>query len=144
MFVPPAEGGCPRSAHQVVWHAGHDHARVEQQRRLRVVGMRLVESRAPTAQEGALSPGRTRQAGVPKKLDARSPSGLPVYVRQKRVTTASLLSAWWSRREAESRCHCHQVGQGVGRHLPHYTAPVRLHGDLANAKVVPDLLIQKA
>ncbi len=53
-------------------------------------------------------------------------------------------SAWWSRREAESRCLCHQIGQGVGLHLPHDTAPVRLHGDLANAKVVPDLLIQKA
>ena len=54
------------------------------------------------------------------------------------------VSAWWSRREAESRCHCHQIGQGVGLHLPHYAAPVRLHGDLTNAKVVPDLLIQTA
>ena len=51
---------------------------------------------------------------------------------------------WRCGREAESRSHCHQVGERVSFHLPHDTASVCLHRDLANAKVAPDLLVQKA
>ena len=47
-------------------------------------------------------------------------------------------------RQAESRGHPHQVGQGLGLHLPHHLASVGLHGDFADAELGADLLVQPA
>jgi hypothetical protein len=47
-------------------------------------------------------------------------------------------------RDAEPCSHVHQLGQGRGLHLAHHLAPVRLHGDLADAELGTDLLVQKA
>ena len=45
-------------------------------------------------------------------------------------------------RDAELRRHSHEVGKGVGLHLLHYFATVRLHCDLADAELSTNLFIQ--
>ena len=44
---------------------------------------------------------------------------------------------------AESRGHCHQIGERVGLHLVHHFAAVCLHRDLAYAEFPTDLFIQQ-
>src|SRR5580704_6180592 len=46
--------------------------------------------------------------------------------------------------EAESRGHSHQVSQRAGLHFSHHLPTVSLHGDLADAELATDLLIQQA
>src|SRR5882762_6169437 len=93
----------------------------------------------------------------PDTESSASPQSRPSVLLQasslKRRTEAAVCSrsharfgilSWRCGRGAESRGHCHQVGEGIGFHLPHDTASVRLYRDLANAQVAPNLFVQKA
>src|SRR5260370_36514793 len=57
---------------------------------------------------------------------------------------------WWgkviARRtcKAESRGHCHQIGERVSLHLSHHLTSVGLYRDLANVELATDLFIQQA
>jgi hypothetical protein len=44
--------------------------------------------------------------------------------------------------QAECGGHRHQLGKGVGLHLAHHLASVRLDRDFADAKFSADLLVQ--
>src|SRR5207253_5797000 len=46
--------------------------------------------------------------------------------------------------KAESRGHCHQIGERVSLHLSHHLTPVCLHCDLADVELATDLFIQQA
>src|SRR5438128_1895635 len=47
-------------------------------------------------------------------------------------------------RKAESRGHCHQIGERVSLHLSHHLTPVGLYRDLADVELATDLFIQQA
>src|ERR1700733_10506 len=49
-----------------------------------------------------------------------------------------------SSRKAELRGHLNQIGDGIGLHLFHDLASVRLHGNLADAQFAADLLVWPA
>jgi hypothetical protein len=73
-------------------------------------------------------------------VDTEASARRPAY-RESRVGQAS---AFRRRRQAETRGHCHQVGERVGIHFSHHLASVCLHRDLANAELETDLFIQQA
>src|SRR6266481_3683375 len=45
--------------------------------------------------------------------------------------------------KAESRGHCHQIGERVGLHLSHHLTPVCLYRDLADVELATNLFIQQ-
>jgi hypothetical protein len=47
-------------------------------------------------------------------------------------------------RKAESRGHCHQIGERVSLHLSHHLTSVGLYRDLADVELATDLFIQQA
>jgi hypothetical protein len=53
-----------------------------------------------------------------------------------------LVSSFWHSRELEPRGHLHQLSKGVGLHLLHHFAAMRLHCDLAYAELPANLFIQ--
>src|SRR6266481_6462995 len=65
---------------------------------------------------------------VPKRLMIR---------RSERVRARSTC-------KAESRGHCHQIGERVSLHLSHHLTPVCLYCDLADVELATDLFIQQA
>src|SRR6266481_3086897 len=65
---------------------------------------------------------------VPKK---------PMIRRSERVRARSTC-------KAESRGHCHQIGERVSLHLSHHLTPVCLYCDLADVELATDLFIQQA
>src|SRR5262245_7193972 len=48
------------------------------------------------------------------------------------------------RRHTEACSLCHEIGEGIGHHFSHHPTTVRLHGDLADAKLKTDLFVQHA
>ena len=46
-------------------------------------------------------------------------------------------------RDSKPRSHIYQVGKRGGFHLAHHAASVRLHGNLADAQLEANLLVQK-
>src|SRR5258706_757019 len=65
---------------------------------------------------------------VPKRLMIR---------RSERVRARSTC-------KAESRGHCHQIGERVSLHLSHHLTSVCLYCDLADVELATDLFIQQA
>src|SRR5437899_11244917 len=65
---------------------------------------------------------------VPKRLMIR---------RSERVRARSTC-------KAESRGHCHQIGERVSLHLSHHLTSVCLYCDLADVDLATDLLLQYA
>src|SRR6266478_2618985 len=61
----------------------------------------------------------------------------PMIKRSGRVRT-------WHTRKAESRGHCHQIGERVSLHLSHHLTSVCLYRDLADVELATDLFIQQA
>src|SRR5712675_3368503 len=61
----------------------------------------------------------------------------PMIKRSGRVRT-------WHTRKAESRGHCHQIGERVSLHLSHHLTSVCLYCDLADVELATDLFIQQA
>ena len=78
----------------------------------------------------------------PQQRDWRSEQALTSCRSTTQVETRRVMRIC-ERPQAEARGHRHQVGKRVGLHLAHHLTSVRLDGDLADAELAADLLVQQ-
>src|SRR5262245_23235613 len=70
-----------------------------------------------------------------------APPGPLLHVTPRSPHRVSCSSPYAARR-SEPRGHVDQMSQGTSLHFSHHLAPVRFHGDLADAELAGNLLVQ--